>query len=225
MDGMGEKSSFPRAQRIVAWLGSPAVDPRQLPRRPGEEVRRCAKIRPTASAEWLGSAVLIPGLLLDLHLEDDMMGPSVVSRKPHASMRAAYSVSILIYLGFHSRYGGGGGGEGEDTRSPAGAIELPVIEVIATTPLPALGTPLNKVPANVQSLTAEDVEERPRACSPGIAMRCTPFPTTPTTCISWISGPAMHSPMHCCWQAMPTTRAPTRYLERRCRGPVRGRRR
>jgi iron complex outermembrane recepter protein len=50
--------------------------------------------------------------------------------------------------------------EGEVTRSPAGAIELPVIDVIATTPLPALGTPLDKVPANVQSLTAEDVEEQ-----------------------------------------------------------------
>ncbi|MBA3494248.1 MAG: Plug domain-containing protein [Gammaproteobacteria bacterium] len=53
-----------------------------------------------------------------------------------------------------------GYGQGEVTRSPAGAIELPLIEVIATTPLPALGTPLNKVPANVQSLTAEDVEEQ-----------------------------------------------------------------
>ncbi|MGH2398433.1 MAG: hypothetical protein ACRDF6_01190, partial [bacterium] len=81
------------------------------------------------------------------------MNPSVVSRKPHALMRAAYWVSILtlVLVSFPGR-----AEEGEVTRSPAGAIELPVIEVIATTPLPALGTPLDKVPANVQSLTAED---------------------------------------------------------------------
>ena len=31
--------------------------------------------------------------------------------------------------------------------------------MIATTPLPALGTPIDKVPANVQSLTAEEIED------------------------------------------------------------------
>ncbi len=89
------------------------------------------------------------------------MNPSVVLRKPQASMRAACSVLILtlvlVSLPGMAEEGDGGG---ERTRSPAGAIELPVIEVIATTPLPALGTPLAKVPANVQSLTAEDVEEQ-----------------------------------------------------------------
>ncbi len=43
-------------------------------------------------------------------------------------------------------------------QTPARTIELPTIEVIATTPLPALGTDVDQVPANVQSLTAEDVE-------------------------------------------------------------------
>ena len=48
----------------------------------------------------------------------------------------------------------------ESPENPATALELPTIEVIATTPLPSLGTPIEKVPGNVQSLTAEDVEEQ-----------------------------------------------------------------
>jgi iron complex outermembrane recepter protein len=76
-------------------------------------------------------------------------------------MRAACLASILaLVLVSSPGISEEGDGEGEATRSPAGAIELPVIEVIATTPLPALGTPIDKVPANVQSLTAEDVEEQ-----------------------------------------------------------------
>ena len=77
-------------------------------------------------------------------------------------LHAVYWASILTLILVSSPGMGEeeGAGEGEGTRSPAGAIELPVIEVIATTPLPALGTPLDKVPANVQSLTAEDVEEQ-----------------------------------------------------------------
>ena len=86
-------------------------------------------------------------------------------------MRAAYSASILtLVLVSLPGMAEEGDEEGEDTRSPAGAIELPVIEVIATTPLPALGTPIDKVPANVQSLTAETSRNRipsisPRCCS------------------------------------------------------------
>jgi iron complex outermembrane receptor protein len=76
-------------------------------------------------------------------------------------MRAAYSVLILILvLVSLAGMAEEGDEESEDTRTSARAIELPVIEVIATTPLPALGTPIDKVPANVQSLTAEDVEEQ-----------------------------------------------------------------
>lgn len=45
--------------------------------------------------------------------------------------------------------------EGEErSKRPITAMELPDIEVIGTTPLPILGTPLNQVPGNVQS--AED---------------------------------------------------------------------
>ncbi|MGH8570334.1 MAG: TonB-dependent receptor plug domain-containing protein, partial [Gammaproteobacteria bacterium] len=76
-------------------------------------------------------------------------------------MPAACLASILtLVLGSSPGMAEEGDGRDEGTRSPAGAIELPTIEVIAATPLPALGTPLDKVPANVQSLTAEDVEEQ-----------------------------------------------------------------
>jgi iron complex outermembrane receptor protein len=49
---------------------------------------------------------------------------------------------------------------GEEQENPATALELPEVEVIGTTPLPALGTPLEKVPANVRSLTAEEFEDQ-----------------------------------------------------------------
>jgi hypothetical protein len=39
-------------------------------------------------------------------------------------------------------------------------VELPGVTVIGTTPLPALGIPVEKYPGNVQSLTAEDVAGR-----------------------------------------------------------------
>ena len=41
--------------------------------------------------------------------------------------------------------------------NPAEALELPKVEVIGTTPLPGLGTPLRDVPANVQVYTAKDL--------------------------------------------------------------------
>jgi len=39
-----------------------------------------------------------------------------------------------------------------------GDMELPTVEVIGTTPLPALGTPREEVPSNVQAATGEDIE-------------------------------------------------------------------
>ncbi len=49
---------------------------------------------------------------------------------------------------------------GEEQRNPATRIELPTIEVIGTTPLPGLGMPINKVPSNVGSLTAKEIEDQ-----------------------------------------------------------------
>ncbi|HEX9181447.1 MAG TPA: TonB-dependent receptor [Burkholderiales bacterium] len=41
-------------------------------------------------------------------------------------------------------------------------MELPTVEVVGTTPLPVLGTPLEQVPANVQSATEDDIaRDRP----------------------------------------------------------------
>ena len=44
--------------------------------------------------------------------------------------------------------------------NPASALEAPEIEVIGTTPLPGLGTPLNQVPANVQKATGRDIQKQ-----------------------------------------------------------------
>ena len=44
--------------------------------------------------------------------------------------------------------------------NPAAALEAPRVEVVGTTPLPVLATPLRDVPANVQSVTDRDLEKR-----------------------------------------------------------------
>ncbi len=41
--------------------------------------------------------------------------------------------------------------------NPAEALELPTVEVVGTTPLPGLGTPIRDIPANVQVHTGKDV--------------------------------------------------------------------
>ena len=45
-------------------------------------------------------------------------------------------------------------------QNPAEAMELPVVEVIGTTPLPGLGTPIRDVPANVQVYTSKDLSQQ-----------------------------------------------------------------
>jgi iron complex outermembrane receptor protein len=44
--------------------------------------------------------------------------------------------------------------------NPATRTELPTIEVIGTTPLPGIGTPLEQVPGNVQGATGADISRR-----------------------------------------------------------------
>jgi outer membrane receptor protein involved in Fe transport len=46
------------------------------------------------------------------------------------------------------------------TGNPAAAQELPQVVVIATTPLPGLGVPLNEVPANVQTGDSKDMQRQ-----------------------------------------------------------------
>jgi outer membrane receptor protein involved in Fe transport len=51
-------------------------------------------------------------------------------------------------------------GSAARAENPATELEAPTIEVIGTTPLPGLGTPVNQVPANVQATTGADVQEQ-----------------------------------------------------------------
>lgn len=44
--------------------------------------------------------------------------------------------------------------------NPAEALELPTVDVIGTTPLPGVATPLEDVPANVQTYTSKDISKR-----------------------------------------------------------------
>ena len=44
--------------------------------------------------------------------------------------------------------------------NPATVQELPEVTVVGTTPLPGLGTPLNLVPANVQTATSKDIDKQ-----------------------------------------------------------------
>jgi outer membrane receptor protein involved in Fe transport len=47
----------------------------------------------------------------------------------------------------------------EDT-NPAAVLESPTVEIIGTTPLPGIGTPINEVPANVQAITGASIEQQ-----------------------------------------------------------------
>src|SRR6185312_361263 len=45
-------------------------------------------------------------------------------------------------------------------QNPAEALELPTVEIVGTTPLPGLGTPMQDVPANVQIYTNGDLHRQ-----------------------------------------------------------------
>ncbi|SEQ19675.1 Outer membrane receptor proteins, mostly Fe transport [Solimonas aquatica] len=50
--------------------------------------------------------------------------------------------------------------QNEAPANPAAALEIPTVTVIATTPLPGLGTPVEEVPANVRVLTGAQIEQQ-----------------------------------------------------------------
>ena len=50
-------------------------------------------------------------------------------------------------------------------QNPAAELEAPAVDVGGTTPLPGVGTPLQQVPANVQTATDRAIEALP---SPGL---------------------------------------------------------
>src|SRR6185503_5028475 len=45
--------------------------------------------------------------------------------------------------------------------NPAAELEAPVVDVVGTTPLPGVGTPISKVPANVQTATDRQLPALP----------------------------------------------------------------
>jgi iron complex outermembrane recepter protein len=53
--------------------------------------------------------------------------------------------------------------QGPQPANPAEALELPTVTVVGTTPLPGLGTPLEDVPANVQTYASGDLARQHQA--------------------------------------------------------------
>ena len=48
----------------------------------------------------------------------------------------------------------------EQPENPATELEAPSVEVIGTTPLPSIGTPVQEVPANVQAATGDEMQKQ-----------------------------------------------------------------
>ncbi|HVY04381.1 MAG TPA: TonB-dependent receptor [Burkholderiales bacterium] len=67
----------------------------------------------------------------------------------HRRTRLALALSLLLPAGMASA---------QDARSRD--LQAPTVEVIGTTPLPGLGTPIEQVPANVQTVTGERIKEQ-----------------------------------------------------------------
>jgi outer membrane receptor protein involved in Fe transport len=54
-----------------------------------------------------------------------------------------------------------------ERRNPAAELEAPTVEVVATTPLPGVGTPVSQVPNNVQAITGSTIEAQQSSSLPG----------------------------------------------------------
>ncbi|TMH02643.1 MAG: TonB-dependent receptor, partial [Betaproteobacteria bacterium] len=77
-----------------------------------------------------------------MHLAELARCPTTTRRLPMRSMRALFlALSVCAWLAAPAAFA---------TDNPAEALERPQVEIIGTTPLPGLGTPLKDVPANVQ---------------------------------------------------------------------------
>ncbi len=53
-------------------------------------------------------------------------------------------------------------------QNPATAVESPAVHVIGTTPIPGLGTPIEEVPSQVQSLSAREIARQPQPDLPSL---------------------------------------------------------
>jgi iron complex outermembrane recepter protein len=56
--------------------------------------------------------------------------------------------------------------QAQEQTNPAAVLEAPSVEVVGTTPLPGIGTPVNQVPANVQAITGQTIEEQQNVSLP-----------------------------------------------------------
>jgi len=50
--------------------------------------------------------------------------------------------------------------EAKPEANPAAQLETPTVEVVGTTPLPGIGTPISEVPANVQAVTGAEMQKQ-----------------------------------------------------------------
>ena len=50
--------------------------------------------------------------------------------------------------------------ENEPKGNPAARLETPSVEIVGTTPVPGIGTPINEVPANVQVITGGEMRKQ-----------------------------------------------------------------
>jgi outer membrane receptor protein involved in Fe transport len=74
----------------------------------------------------------------------------------HAKRRFRRAPGALAVAAALAAVAGGATAEEEKRRS----LELPTVEVVGTTPVPGLGTPVDQVPGNVQANTSRDVQRQ-----------------------------------------------------------------
>jgi hypothetical protein len=55
--------------------------------------------------------------------------------------------------------------------NPAAELEAPAVDVVGTTPLPGVGTPISAVPANVQTATDRQIDALPSPALPDFLER------------------------------------------------------
>jgi outer membrane receptor protein involved in Fe transport len=74
--------------------------------------------------------------------------------------RPALALGLICLVGISPALVVGAETAGTAPPNPAAVQELPQVVVIANTPLPGLGVPLNEVPANVQTANSEDMQRQ-----------------------------------------------------------------
>jgi iron complex outermembrane recepter protein len=73
---------------------------------------------------------------------------------------AALSLTIVVVIAREGLAQENSALENLAQENPATELETPSIEVVGTTPLPGLGTPVDQVPSNVQAATGEEIKDQ-----------------------------------------------------------------